>query len=63
MIKEVGQFSVLGGIILENGEKIFLYDDGYAEGFDGQKYQCKYIEHKGVNPVKDWIEIIGWEMI
>lgn len=61
MIKEVDHFNVVSGIILEDGMKIFLYDDGVAEGLDGQKYVCKYVEHKGFNHVYDWIEVVGWE--
>lgn len=63
MIREIDHFNVVGGIILENGMKIFLYDNGVAEGLDGQRYVCKYIEHKGDNRVDDWIEVIGWEKI
>jgi len=62
MIRALEHFDVVTGIKLENGMKIFLYEDGIAEGIDGQKYICKYIEHKGNSSVEDWLEVVGWEI-
>lgn len=61
MIKELEHFNVVTGIKLENGMKIFLYENGVAEGLDGKKYVCKCVEHKGSNHVEDWLEVVGWE--
>lgn len=58
MFKEVGQEAVeiILKVRLENGVTLYVTDNGYAEGSDGNRYYCIAED----NLEEDTLTILGW---